>query len=313
MQDLHEHNTLMVNVRTGYDPTRTTVLRNTMVRESNRRFDYIAKLIKKAVDDEDLFGLSIQTNQTPGQNAFAFKLNIQKVEEFNRWLQEQVMLGIIDITEIPRVGTSIVDSWTNKYIVESYQRGVRRARQEMIRAGYVIPLLEATGGILGAMAVPLHVDAVGLLYIRMFNELRGITDQMEQYISRLLAQGLIDGVNPKILAQRLIAAINGAGGDLSITDTLGRFIPAKRRAEIMVRTELIRAHHYATINEYKNWGVLGVNVMAEFKTAGDDRVCNVCNSLEGQIFTLDEILPMIPVHPQCRCVALPLIYETKNN
>jgi SPP1 gp7 family putative phage head morphogenesis protein len=98
-------------------------------------------------------------------------------------------------------------------------------------------------------------------------------------------------------------------GDLGITDTLGRFIPAARRAEILARTEIIRAHHLGTIQEYRNQGLLNIVVKAEWKTAGDDRVCTKCASLEGKVFTLDEIEPMIPAHPNCRCIALPYVEE----
>ena len=44
-------------------------------------------------------------------------------------------------------------------------------------------------------------------------------------------------------------------------------------------------------------------------TAGDDRVCEKCAALEGRIFTLDEIEFLIPLHPNCRCLALPYIEE----
>jgi SPP1 gp7 family putative phage head morphogenesis protein len=133
---------------------------------------------------------------------------------------------------------------------------------------------------------------------------------MDSQISRILAQGLIDGDGPRLLARKLVAAIDGTNaGTLGITDTLGRFIPAQRRAEILARTEIIRAHHLATIQEYRNWGVLNIKVLAEWKTAGDDRVCDKCNSLEGKIYTLDEIEPMLPRHPQCRCIVLPWIEE----
>lgn len=308
MCELHTYSVSRVSKR--YDPTRTTVLRNTMVRDSNRRFDKIASEIKKAVDDNDVFGLKIQENVVPGKLAFAYALNMQKVEEFNRWFQQLINDEIINVVDIPRIGSSIVPEWTNKYITEAYRRGIVRARQEMKKAGYPVPDIALSGGLAGAFAVPLHVDAVGFVYIRAFNELKGITSAMEQQISRILAQGLIDGTNPLRLARKLVAAINGKGvGELGITDTLGRFIPAKRRAEILARTEIIRAHHYANIMEYKNWGVVGVNIIAEWKTAGDESVCPICDALEGQRFTLDEILPMIPRHPQCRCIALPIAID----
>jgi len=155
---------------------------------------------------------------------------------------------------------------------------------------------------------------VGVLYSRVFEDLRGITTQMDTQISRVLSQGLIDGDGPRLLARKLVGTINGTGiGDLGLTDTLGRFIPARRRAEILARTEVIRAHHQATVQEYKNWRAENVYVVAEFLTAGDDRVCDRCAAIaaQGKTYTLEEIQNMIPVHPQCRCIALPV--QKKNN
>jgi len=135
---------------------------------------------------------------------------------------------------------------------------------------------------------------------------------MDTQISRVLSQGLIDGDGPRLLARKLVATIDGTGmGELGITDTLGRYIPAKRRAEMIARTEVIRAHHLATIQEYRNWAVEGVRVKAEWKTAGltDARTCDECKELEGHVFSLDEIEKMIPKHPNCRCVALPYLVK----
>jgi len=144
------------------------------------------------------------------------------------------------------------------------------------------------------------MDRIGLLYGRTFSGLKGITAAMDTQISRVLAQGMADGDGPRLLARKLIATINGTGmGELAITDTLGRFIPAARRAEMLARTEIIRAHHNATIQEYRNWAVEGVKVKAEFVTAGDDRVCDRCAALEREVFTLDRIEGMIPLHPNC--------------
>jgi SPP1 gp7 family putative phage head morphogenesis protein len=72
---------------------------------------------------------------------------------------------------------------------------------------------------------------------------------------------------------------------------------------------MIRAYHLAAIQEYRNWGAEGVYVMAEWVTAGDDRVCEKCHELEGKRFTLDEIESMIPFHPRCRCIAMPVLAE----
>jgi len=295
-----------------YDPTYTTTLRNRMVRESNRRFDELIAVVRKAVVDEDCFGLKELPHallETSGEKAFAFTVSEKKVREFLKWLEGQVEKGLLTWVELEEIGESVYPLWTNKFIREAYERGVSRARSELGRAGYVMPGIAEVSGVggIGFMMGVRHIERIGLLYSRVYSELHGITTAMEQQIGRVLAQGMLDGDNPMRIARKLVAAINGKGvGDLGLTDTLGRFIPAKRRAEIMARTEIIRAHHLGSIQEYRNWGVAGVKIIAEWSTAGDERVCPQCASLEGQRFTLDEIEGMIPLHPQCRCVALPV-------
>jgi SPP1 gp7 family putative phage head morphogenesis protein len=303
-----------IKVQNKVDPTRTTSLRNTFARAMRVRFTELVQVIYKTVVTNDCFGLSdrIMTFQmTPaGEGAFAFPRSSQKIEEFMKWLQEQVDKGILTVAEYNQIGSSIDSAWTNMYIFDSYKRGVIRARAEMIAAGMLIPSIEESGGIGVVMGTPFHMDRVGVLFTRTYNELKGITDAMDSQISRILTQGMIDGDGPSLIARKIIATINGKGVDeLGITDTLGRFIPAQRRAEMLARTEIIRAHHLATIQEYRNQGVLGITVLGEWKTAGDERVCAACQSLEGKIFTLDEIEPMIPLHPMCRCIALPWVEE----
>jgi very-short-patch-repair endonuclease len=145
------------------------------------------------------------------------------------------------------------------------------------------------------------MDRVGLLYIRVFNELKGITSAMDLQITKVLSQAMLDGDGPRFAARKLVKTISGMGEDLGITDALGRYIPAMRRAEMLARTEMIRAHHLGMIQEYRNWALEGVYVLAEFLTAGDDRVCKVCAEIEaqGKEYTLDEAEGMIPVHPNC--------------
>lgn len=297
----------------NYDPTHTTALRNAFVREMKRRFNELTMAIYTAVLVNDCFGLktNVSTFQLniPERGEFAFTRSSQKVEAFMIWLRRQVDKGLLTIHEYEQIGSAANAAWTNLYVADSYKRGVIRARQELKKAGYSVPSIDESGGIDVVMGAPFHLDRVGLMFTRVFEELKGITAAMDSQISRVLAQGIADGDGVKVLTKKLLNTIEGGGDKLGVKDTLGRVIPAKRRAEVMVRTELIRAHHLATIQEYRNWGVLGITVLGEWKTAGDERVCAECEKLEGRHFTLDEIEPMIPLHPQCRCIALPYIKE----
>lgn len=296
-----------------YDPTQTIVLRESFSRDMSCRFNELVSVVKHAIDDQDCFGLkNMQVNQMqlPGEGAFNYPRSEVKMAQFMKWLQEQIDNGILEVRDLQQVGSSVEGAWTNKYIFDSYKRGVIRARMELRKFGANVPSIDDTGGILVSMSTPFHLERLGLLYTRAFSELKGVTTVMDTQISRVLAQGLADGDNPRLLVRKLVAVIDGSGvGDLGITDTLGRYIPAKRRAEMIARTEIIRAHHKATIQEYRNWGVLGIMVKGEWCTAGDDRVCTDCAELEGHVFTLDEIENMIPAHPDCRCVALPYILK----
>ncbi len=309
-----EHNVLTLN----RDPTRTTSLRNAFAREMTRRFRRLRGLILKTIVVNDVFGLRnpfpFVTLQSPGRRAFAFPRSADKVSAFMEWLRVQIQNDILQVTQMRQVGQSVESAWTNFYIQDSYRRGVIRARYQLTVGGFNVPPLSETGGIAASMASAFHVDRVGLLFTRTFNELRGITNAMDQQISRLLAQGIADGLHPNILARMLNHSISGKGSTLGlpisyINPKTGRqvnyIMPAERRAQILARTEIIRAHSEATLQEFDNWGIEGVSVKAEWITAGDDRVCAQCADLEGSVFTLEQARGMLPLHAQCRCAWLP--------
>ena len=251
----------------------------------------------------------LQVNQEIGHKAFQYSTSQEKVEQFMEWLNGQVDKGLLETTKINQLGAGANQAWTNVYIKDSYKRGVIRARSELKKAGFKnIPGMEQTGGIEMSMTTPFHIDRLGLVYSRTYTDLKGITTAMDSQISRILAQGLADGDGPSFLAKKMIHAIDGSGAGtlgqaVKYTNKSGNqveyFMPAKRRAEIWARTEVIRTHHAATIQEYSNWGAEGVNVEAEFTTAGDGRVCSICAGLQGKIYTLTEAEGLIPVHPQC--------------
>lgn len=301
-----------IAVYSRYDPTRTTGLRNAFSRAMVKRFDELARVIVEAIVRQDCFGLqnniNVQQMFPPGFQAFDFVRSSQRVEAFMQWLQLQVDRGILTVQQYQQIGQAVESAWTNIYVADSYKRGIQRARYEMRRAGMNVPSIEDSGGIEAVFNLPFHIDRVALLFTRVYSELKGVTEDMANKIAQILTQGMIDGDGARLLARKILATIEGTGaGTLGLTDKLGRFITAKNRADIIARTEIIRAFHLAAIQEYRNWGVLGIRVQAEWVTAGDDRVCERCASMEGKIFTLDEIEPLIPFHPRCRCLALPQI------
>ena len=301
------------------DPTKTTGLRNRFAAEMGRRFFALRRLIWKALVQDDVFGLGPAYKlfrpavhaelTTPGPRKFDFPLLQDKAAAFMEWLQEQEKLGILETVTLPRLGESLGTPWTNIFIKDSYSRGVIRAREQLMSAGYGTPGLGDVGiglpllgtpALSGIMANPFHVDRLASMYLRSFDTLKGITADMDMQISHVLAQGLADGDNPVTLGKKLNYVISGMGENLGITDSIGRFVPAERRAVMLARTEVIRSHAVATLQEAKIWGVAGVTAEVEFVNAGFN-VCPECISLQGKTYTIEEAMNIIPVHPHCRC------------
>jgi SPP1 gp7 family putative phage head morphogenesis protein len=269
-----------------YDPTHTTTLRNRFAGTSNRYFNYLINAIRSSVGTHNIFG-------------FGTTVDAEQIRSFNLWLDNQF-------------NSYIFSNWFDKYVEEAYKKGLIRARNELIKAGYPVQKIDDINALLRS---PQHLKMLNYLKESIVNELRGITDALKQQLNRVLSGSILAGENNKLIAKKLIAVINGKNAkQLGVTNTLGRFIPAKRRAELMARTETVRIHHLANIEEYSNAGVSGVRVMAEWVTAKDEKVCNICIEMEGKIFTLEKIAILIPVHVQCRCIALPIkVKKITNN
>lgn len=311
---------VQVNVRQS-DPTHTLTLRQAMVVEMNRRFKHIAGLVTKAVVDNDVFGLEKDDLQifqnAPGRRAFAALTNSEKIKAFLDWLRQVEDAVILEMRMDSRYGTLSENPWFGAYLAKAYEQGSKRALQELKKAGLTITLGDVSTGMV--YINPTSIEKLMGIFTRAFTDLKDVTTSMDAQISRILAQGLFDGQSPIVLARQINSAIIGGGESLGVeikyvTKTgkqVSYFMPGRRRAEIIARTEIIRAHHLATVAEYRTWAVEEVYVLAEWSTAGDNRVCGICASLEGTIWTLDEIEFMIPRHPNCRCVTIPYVDKTR--
>ena len=272
------------------DPTRTKTLRKAFSSEINKRFLWLRGMVRKSLVDRDVLALK-ENIALPGSRAFDFPRSSEKVEAFMRWLGEMEDRGIFSLRKgVSRSQSSNV-KWADVYIDSAYRQGMRRGNHELRKAGYSVPSLSEEG-INVLFSQPVHADRVGLIYTRVFSELKGVTDAMDQQISRILAQGMAEGVNPREIADRITSSIR----DIQ-----------KQRALKIARTEVVRAHHHASMALYEEAEVEGVALLAEWSTAGDRNVCEFCNMMASQgPYNLNEAWGMIPAHPNCRCVMLPL-------
>jgi SPP1 gp7 family putative phage head morphogenesis protein len=81
-----------------------------------------------------------------------------------------------------------------------------------------------------------------------------------------------------------------------------RFGVSYSRADTLVRTEIAHIQNQATIQRYKDAGILEVQVW----TTEDERRCEICGTLHKKKFLVSERLP-VPAHPNCRCSVVPVV------
>ena len=291
-------NVLRANNRV--DPTKTLTLRRRFEADLVRRLKKVRRDIQTSIITNDAFALGPRTpiqgliaNEPISPRAFEFQTDSQKVDSFMAWLKTEVDREVLEVTRgtaQSRVGNR---RWTDTYIRAGYDKGIRNASGEMRKQGATV----SDRFVDAAFNRPIHADRAGLIFTRMFSELEGITNVMDQQISRVLAGGIIEGLGAKELARN----INNRVDKIGIT-----------RSRVLARTEIVAAHAEATLNLYEEAGAEGVTVQAEFATAGDDDVCPECEALEGKIYTIEESHGIIPVHPNCRCTFLPVLVDPKN-
>lgn len=305
--DGHDHYT--ANIPSSSDPSGTKTLRDRFSGEVTRRFRALRGVIRESIVDNDCFGLqrrdtlgspeqgvALTANQKrhgmspagPGQ--FDFPRDDQKVEEFSDWLDRQVAAGIIEREPNPIPGhTSPTSRWVNSYIRPAYTKGVDHADYYAQQQGMVI---ERTTLDLIYRA-PMHTDAAALIFSRSYRELTGITDAMDQQITRTLTNGLVQGHGTRKMAREINGTVNGVG---------------RRRANMLARTEALRAYNEASLTRYEQMGVGKVGLEVEWRTAGDNRVCDECRiAANDGPYTIDDARGLLPLHPLCRCAWRPIV------
>lgn len=271
------------------DPTHTTAIRVAFEQDVNARFTKLRRQVRAAILSRDVLGL--RTNDTlPGHGAFDFPRDSSKVAAFSKWLSEESSRDVLGVEYGTSVASASASAWSNVYITSAYQRGLSQAASELRGAGVSV----SPNWVSSAFLRPMHAERVGLIYTRTYEDLTNVTTEMADQMRAVLALGIAEGRSPLDIADRLTDRI----------DAIGR-----SRARTVARTEVISAHAQASLAAYREAGVEGVGVRAEWQTAGDDAVCPECEDMEGQTFTIDEADGMIPLHPNCRCAYVPVVSD----
>lgn len=278
------------------DPTRTGLLRQRFMVELRKCFRNFNTALKDLMVEQDAFALKerkpatidkLLGNAEPRQ--YQFLTDADKVTAFNEWLRQQVEASILS----PDPDTKPGEPWTSEFIQSAYKRGHLNAYLSSKQA----KLLELTGVggesqelfLRGSFAAPETTSKIRLLGTRSWQGLKGITDDMGAKLNRILAQGIADGRGVIDIAREMTKQVGFS----------------QNRAMTFARTEIINAHADGQLDAFQKLGIDELGVMAEWSTAGDERVCPDCANYEGKTFTVQEARGLIPYHPNCRCTWIP--------
>ncbi len=226
-----------------------------------------------------------QTQNTRWQ----FASDPEALDAFQAWLRAQLE----DLAQ----GQEEEDAW-DAYIQSGWKKGAGRAWDDAspYAAGYAADQSTADfyAGtkeqfMRSAFGQPVAVEKVQLLAARAFDELENVTADMANKISRVLTDGLVEGMSPRDIASEMVDQV-----DIS-----------RARALLVAQTEIIRAHAEGQLTALEQLGVTEVGVAVEWSTTGDEKVCDQCEPLEGVVLSIDEARGMLPRHPGCRCAWIP--------
>lgn len=265
-----------------FDPSRTTALRRSFRADMQRRMSALKSAIHKLIVTEDAFGHRERTPFTINTR-FKFLTDDEKLKAFNRWFENEVKNGVLQVDHEGK-------PWTAKYVESAYKKGrisgyLEASKKELSKSE------EWLGGsreqfLRSAFLQPETVQTLRLLGTRNFEQLKGITADMSSQLNRILATGIAAGQSPQKVARQISASIDGI---------------TKRRALVLANTELAYAQAEAQLDSFEDLGVKEVGLKAEWLTSGGPRVCPRCQALGGKIFKIKQARGLIPLHPLCMC------------
>lgn len=219
---------------------------------------------------------------------FAFESSLQKLRNFERWLRKHTKRVVL--------GERREKLW-EKFIKQAHAKGMGRSFDDAkgkkrkrwkpgegaFYAGSKNEFLRSSFG------QPETIDKVKLLAARTFADVKNLTSHVRTKLGRVLVDGVAQGQNPRKVAATMVK-------ELKI---------GKARAETIARTEIVRAHAEGQLDALEKLGVKSVGAKVEWLVTEDEKLCPLCEELEGKVFKIAKARGLLPRHPNCRCAWAP--------
>ncbi|MBE8539433.1 minor capsid protein [Geoglobus acetivorans] len=166
-----------------------------------------------------------------------------------------------------------------KYNQKFYRKGGEFAGKQLKKHGIEVVL---TPDVLEIV----DQDIINELNNLTLDLIKGLGEDTKKRLAYELRTGLLQGESVPKLANRVRSV----------------FDASKTRAEMIARTESIRAFNTAAIRRYERAGIKKYRWIV----AWDERLCSKCAPLHNQVFRIGANPPP-PLHPRCRCTVIPVL------
>ncbi len=264
------------------DPTRCGLLRKQFMSAMRVRFQSLYNDIHQWLVVEDELALNAKK--------FQFQNDPNKLAEFNKWLEQRINQRLLQAYESN-------EPWIMDYVAEAYDKGYARAYDQINAYGLVKKSPNVASDkqafVARSLGSPVRAEKLQILGTRTFESLKGTAQSVKSGLTRILTDGMANGLGPKQIAKQIKEELNM---DLA-------------KANRIARTEITHAHAEAQLESFEALNVDEVSVEAEWLTA--EGACQACEDMarEGP-YPVSEAHGLIPYHPNCRCAWIPSIVTT---
>jgi len=231
------------------DPTRTKGIRGRWTSQFKRKYRTLAARTSRLI------------NATNGP------LDPLFVEFFNRWVEGQVNELLFEFVTTPP------PHWQNQYVDQAFSRGLVVSQRE-IRKDDPEFTTRSTGA------------AISLLYARSFEDLKGVTNEMQAQMSRQLVRG----IQAEDSKAKVIKSVNDRVAKIGFT-----------RSKILAQTQTVSTYNTAVIDNVKQFTTqTGEEGKLLWVTQGDERVRTTHALRNQKLYTPRAAFNLIN-EPNCRC------------
>jgi len=272
----------------GFGPTNTKTATKRFEQRLRGVLERINAAIRKAIVEEDLFNLRVDTLAVDDPGPFEESSDMATMAKFTQWLREQLNTEFL----------TVVSAAENQYIRRTYAEGMRLATRQLQNQDVDLQTVD----IQELVEKDRFDTGLRTLFRRNFRQLESVKEDMVDDIRGTLLEGFRDGWNPSKMARKITDRVDSIG---------------KNRATMIARSETINAHSQGFLDRTEQVQEeldipMGVRHVGRV-TAADEDVCAFCRRTSDSVFTIEEfggttvqwrgqiwrVAP--PSHPNGRC------------